>query len=77
VTDDLDAILAEIRELSARPVMRPTDVTVDMLQDIYGGVAPGTAKERAGHDLVDTGLYETLKVYDPEARRERRVWRKL
>jgi len=72
---DIAAILAEIDELAGKPLIQKSDVTVEMLTEMWR-CADTTAITRANKKLVKPGLYETLKVFDPDMRRERRVWRK-
>ena len=72
---DLDAILDEIDALAGPEFIRPTDVTLDMLQDRWG-LSDSACLKRAQKFLVDTGRYITLEVHDPAVQRRRRIWRK-
>lgn len=69
------AILAEILELTQPPRRQPGDITV---QDYTraAGCAETTALRRMAK-LVETGQYETAKVYDAGSRHIVRVWRKV
>jgi len=71
---DLAAILAEIDEFAGVPEIQGTDVTVEMLCEMWGVSDIGAADRMKA--LVASGQFEKLSVYDPAAGRTRRVWRK-
>jgi len=72
---DLDAILAEINKLAKPPLLEPGDVTVGALMEEWH-LSNGATMQRAKKFLVDSGLYESLKVFDPERGHYYRVYRK-
>ena len=72
---DLEAILAEINVLAKPPLIEPGDVTVGMLMEEWH-LSNGATMQRAKKCLLDSGLYVSLKVFDPERGHYYRVYRR-
>jgi len=73
-TDRLE-MLKEINEMLDIELKQPGDVTIQELGE-YWGITDSSVKSRMAK-LIEKKEYRTLTVYDPEAGRRRRVYRKL
>ena len=72
---DLDAVRAELARYGLPETVRPGDITVSDLMALLPYDRTGCTKWADDH-LVASGDYETFEAYDPQVRRNKRIWRR-